>query len=43
MDIRRTLVIKDIVNFEGGAPAIVPVTRIAACAVIANPLAGDRN
>jgi amino acid synthesis protein len=40
MDIRRTLVIKDIVNFEGGAPAIVPVTRIAACAVIANPLAG---
>jgi hypothetical protein len=40
VDIRRTLVIKDTVSFEGGAPAVVPVTRVAACAVIANPLAG---
>lgn len=40
MDIRRTLVIKDTIKFEGGSPAIVPVTRVAACAVIANPLAG---
>jgi Amino acid synthesis len=40
MEIRRTLVVKDTVSFEGGAPAIVPVTRVAACAVIANPLAG---
>jgi hypothetical protein len=40
MDIRRSLVIKDTVSFEGGLSAIIPVTRIAACAVIANPLAG---
>jgi hypothetical protein len=40
MEIRRTIVLKDIVRFEGGAPAIVPVTRVAACALIANPLAG---
>jgi hypothetical protein len=40
MDIRRLLVISDTVKFEGGSTAIVPVTRVAACAVIANPLAG---
>jgi hypothetical protein len=40
MEIRRLVLVKDTVNFEGGAPAIVPVTRVAACAVIANPLAG---
>jgi Amino acid synthesis len=40
MDIRRLLIIKDKVAFEGGAPATAPVTRVAACAVIANPLAG---
>ena len=40
MDIRRLLVIRDTVSFEGGAPAAAPVTRVAACAVIANPLAG---
>lgn len=40
MHIRRTLILKDIVEFEGGAPAVAPVTRAAACAVIANPLAG---
>jgi hypothetical protein len=40
MNIRRTLVIKDSISFEGGLPAIVPVTRVAASAVIANPLAG---
>jgi hypothetical protein len=40
MEIRRTLVMRDTVEFEGGAPALVPVTRVAACAVIANPLAG---
>jgi len=40
MDIRRLLIIKDRVSFEGGAPAAVPVTRVAACALIANPLAG---
>jgi hypothetical protein len=40
MDIRRLLVISDTVKFEGGAAAVAPVTRVAACAVIANPLAG---
>ncbi|HET7911388.1 MAG TPA: amino acid synthesis family protein [Pseudolabrys sp.] len=40
MEIRRTLIVKDTVSFEGGAPAIVPVTRVAACALVANPLAG---
>jgi Amino acid synthesis len=40
MDIRRLTLIKDVVYAEGGLPAITPVTRVAACAVIANPLAG---
>jgi hypothetical protein len=40
MEIRRLTLIKDVVHFEGGLPATVPVTRVAACAVIANPLAG---
>jgi hypothetical protein len=39
MDIRRLVVVKDTVSFEG-MPAVEPVTRVAACAVIANPLAG---
>ena len=40
MDIRRMLLIKDVVYAEGGLPSMAPVTRAAACAVIANPLAG---
>ena len=40
MDIRRLLVLCDTVNSEGGLPAIRPVTRVAACAVIRNSLAG---
>ena len=32
MDIRRILIVKDIVLAEGGLPAIRPVTRVAACA-----------
>lgn len=40
MDIRRLLVLCDTVNSEGGLPAIRPVSRVAACAVIRNPLAG---
>lgn len=40
MDIRRLTLIKDVVHAEGGLPALAPVTRIAACAVIGNPLAG---
>jgi hypothetical protein len=39
MDIRRLLVVRDTVNSEGGLPALEPVTRVAACAVIRNPLA----
>jgi hypothetical protein len=41
MDIRRLLVIKDRVNAEGGLAAVRPVTRVAVCAVIHNPLAGQ--
>jgi hypothetical protein len=40
MEIRRILIIKDVVYAEGGLPAITPVTRVAACAVLANPFAG---
>src|ERR1700732_3983637 len=40
MQIRRLLVVCETVNSEGGLPALRPVTRVAACAVIANPLAG---
>jgi amino acid synthesis protein len=40
MEIRRLQTVKDRISFEGGAPAIMPVTRVAVCAVIANPLAG---
>jgi len=39
MEIRRLTVIKDVVFSEGGLPA-QGVTRVAACAVIANPYAG---
>ena len=39
MDIRRLVVIKDTVHFDGGLPAVEPVTRVDACAVIGNPLA----
>jgi hypothetical protein len=41
MDIRRIFLCKDAVMAEGGLPAIKPVTRVAACAVIANPVAGQ--
>lgn len=40
MEIRRLTVMKDVVFAEGGLPAARPVTRVAACAVIANPYAG---
>lgn len=39
MDIRRIFLCKDLVLAEGGLPALTPVTRVAACAVIANPFA----
>ena len=41
MDIRRIFVCKDVVFGEGGLPALKPITRVGACAVIANPLAGQ--
>ncbi len=41
MDLRRLVVVKDTIHAEGGLPAVEPVTRVAACAVIANPLAGE--
>jgi Amino acid synthesis len=41
MDILRLVVVKETVHAEGGLPAVEPVTRVAACAVIANPLAGQ--
>jgi hypothetical protein len=40
LQIRRLLLIRDTIHHEGGQPALKPVTRAAACAVIANPLAG---
>jgi hypothetical protein len=40
MQMRRLLVVRDAVYREGGLPALRPVTRVAACAVIDNPLAG---
>jgi hypothetical protein len=41
MEIRRLLIVKDVVNAEGGLPAARAVTRIAVGAVISNPLAGS--
>lgn len=41
MELRRLVVIKDTVHAEGGLPAVEPVARVAACAVIFNPLAGQ--
>ena len=40
MDIRRLLVLRDTVNQRGRPAGAAPVTRVAACAVIRNPLAG---
>ena len=40
MEIRRLLVIRDTIHAEGGLPALRPVTRVAACAVVLNPLSG---
>jgi hypothetical protein len=40
MDLRRLLIVRDTVHSEGRLPALRPITRVAACAVIANPLAG---
>ncbi len=42
MDIRRLLVVRDTIHSEGGHPALRPVTRVAACVAIHNPLAGTK-
>jgi hypothetical protein len=41
MDLRRLVVVKETIHAEGGLSAVEPVTRVAACAVIGNPLAGQ--
>jgi hypothetical protein len=41
MEIRRLVIVKDTIHAEGGLAAVEPVTRVAACAVIGNPLAGQ--
>ncbi|HWP25247.1 MAG TPA: amino acid synthesis family protein [Xanthobacteraceae bacterium] len=41
MQMRRLLVVRDTVYREGGLPAVRPVTRVAACAAVENPLAGQ--
>ncbi len=41
MQLRRILLIRDTIHAEGGLNALRPVTRVAACAVVANPLAGN--
>lgn len=40
MDVRRIVLVKDVIHSEGGLPAVKPITRAVACAIIANPLAG---
>jgi amino acid synthesis protein len=40
-DIKRIWLCKDLVFAEGGLPAMRPVTRVAACALIANPVSGE--
>jgi hypothetical protein len=40
MEIRRLVVVKDVIHIEAGLAAVAPVTRVAACAIIANPSAG---
>jgi hypothetical protein len=40
MEVRRIVLVRDVVRLEGGLPALAQVTRVAACAVITNPLAG---
>jgi len=42
MDVRRIWLCKDVVFAEGGLPALRPITRVAACAVIGNALADER-
>jgi hypothetical protein len=41
MQLRRLTIVRDVIYEEGGLPALAPTTRVAACAVIANPYAGQ--
>jgi hypothetical protein len=41
MRIRRLSIFRDVIYEEGGFPTLAPATRVAACAVIANPYAGQ--
>ena len=41
MQLRRLTIVRDVIYEEGGLPAGAPATRVAACAVIANPYAGQ--
>jgi Amino acid synthesis len=40
MDLRRVSLCRGVVLVEGALPALMRVTRVAACAVIANPFSG---
>jgi hypothetical protein len=40
MELRRLVLVKDVIHIEGGLRSVTPVTRVAACAIVANPLAG---
>lgn len=41
MQIRRMTTIRDVIYEEGGLAALSPVARVASCAVILNPYAGE--
>lgn len=41
MDLRKIVVLTERVNSEGGLAAERPITRVAACAIFANPLSGQ--
>src|SRR5450759_3761173 len=40
MELRRLVLFKDVIHIEGGLLAVTPVTRVAVCAIVTNPLAG---
>ena len=40
MDVRKTLLIKEIIETDGSGEACDPITRVAAMAVVRNPFAG---
>jgi hypothetical protein len=41
METARLIVLRDTIYSEAGLPAVEPVTRVAACALIVNPFAGQ--